>query len=215
MQAKIIIDEFADDDLFGQSKWWGSPDLPTETPYPCYTDEEGNEWSLTFVCQINCADLAAYDTPLPKEGLLCFFARLDYYLGYDDPGADFEGVWDKNNVKVIYVKPEDMNRLEQKILVDDNDVPIALSPRKIRWEVTTEGKDDDYGHKLLGAPFMIPWEDWDAPCEGWKVLLQVDSDEAEDYMLRFMDDGVFYVLINPADLEKGNFDNVRGFMVSM
>ena len=38
---------------------------------------------MQFICQINCADLSAYDTPLPKEGLLLFFANIDYYMGYD------------------------------------------------------------------------------------------------------------------------------------
>ena len=61
----------------------------------------------------------------------------------------------------------------------------------------------------------MPWEDWEEPCEGWKVLLQVDSDEADDFCLRFMDEGVMYFLINPDDLSNARFENVRGAMVSM
>ena len=91
---------------------------------------------------------------------------------------------------------------------------MALPCRRIEWHEETR-KDNCDGHKLLGAPFMIPWDDWDAPCEGWKVLLQVDTDEDDDYTLRFMDDGVFYFLIAPDDLQKGRFSQVRGFMISM
>ena len=73
----------------------------------------------------------------------------------------------------------------------------------------------DCHNKLFGTPDFMPWEDWEAPCEGWRLLLQVDSDEADDFNLRFMDEGVMYFLINPDDLAQGNFDNVRGAMVSM
>lgn len=215
MTVRISLHPAGDDKLFGKSKWWGDPELPVDMDYPNYQDDNGEEYPLTFICQVNCSELAAYDTPLPKEGLLCFFARIDYYLGYDDPEVSCEGVWPLEDTRVIYVAPEDMPRIETKILVDENDEPMALPCRRIEWQYCASGKDDCDGHKLLGSPFMIPWEDWDAPCEGWKVLLQVDTDEGDDYTLRFMDDGVFYFLIAPDDLQKGRFSQVRGFMISM
>ena len=215
MQIKISIDTVAGDDLFGKSKWWGSPDLPQDMDYPCYTDDTGEEWPLTFVCQINCADLQDYAAPLPKEGLLCFFARLDYYLGYDDVGVSGEGVWPSQDAKVIYIPPEEMEILQQKILVDDDDNPLVLPPRKIKFVVSSKNTSGSGGHKLLGKPDLMPWADWDAPCEGWQLLLQVDSDEAEDFVLRFMDEGIMYFLIHPSDLAQSNFSDVRAAMVSM
>lgn len=215
MTVKISLHPAGDDKLFGQSKWWGNPELPVDMEYPHYKGEDGEEYPLTFICQINCSDLAIYDTPLPKEGLLCFFARIDYYLGYDDPDVPGEGVWPADDVRVIYVAPEELPRIETKILIDEDDMPMALPCRRIEWQYSDKGREDCDGHKLLGLPFMIPWDDWDAPCEGWKVLLQVDTDEADDFTLRFMDDGVFYFLIAPNDLKKKCFSHVRGFMISM
>ena len=70
-------------------------------------------------------------------------------------------------------------------------------------------------NKLLGDPDFMPWEDWDEPCEGWKLLLQVDSQEDEEYTLQFMDEGVMYFLIQPDALSRADFSQVRGAMVSM
>lgn len=213
MPIKIKNTTIAQDDLLGCSKWWGSPDLPQGVDYPRYTDCKGEEWEMQFICQINCADLSQYDTPLPKEGLLLFFANIDYYLGYDaEPNG--EGVWDAGETKVIYVAPQEFDLLQQHILVDEEDNPIAIPCRQIEFEFINEDTGTG-GNKLFGAPDFMPWEDWDKPCNGWKLLLQVDSQEDDDYILRFMDEGAMYFLIHPDDLAKGDFTKVRGAMVSM
>ena len=55
-----------DNPLTGRSKWWGEPDMPEELDWPevTVTDKDGETYNdpLTFVCQIRCEDLAAYDT---------------------------------------------------------------------------------------------------------------------------------------------------------
>ena len=53
--------------LVGKSHWWGAPDLPKGTPYPYVTiqDPEGDfDEPLTFISQINCEDIAEFDSPL-------------------------------------------------------------------------------------------------------------------------------------------------------
>lgn len=214
MHIKIKKGDIATDGLFAQSKWWGSPDLPEDVDFPQIIDSDGEAWDMTFICQINCADLSKYDTPLPKEGLLCFFANIDYYLGYDYPEPSFEGIWDAQDTRVIYIAPDKFDSLQQKILVDQDDCPLAFPCRKLEFIFSEEDASGDY-NKLFGTPDAMPWEDWDAPCEGWKLLLQVDSDEDEDYNLQFMDEGIMYFLIKPQDLEKADFSQVRGAMVSM
>lgn len=214
MHIKIHNNKVADNDRFGESKWWGSPDMPADMEYPQYVDSEGESWEMQFICQINLADLSAYDTALPKEGLLLFFAHIDYFLGYDDPEVPGEGVWDACETKVVYVAPDQFENLQQRILVDDNDEPVCIPCREMTFEYAEEDASDCH-NKLFGRPDFIPWEDWEEPCEGWKVLLQVDSDEADDFCLRFMDEGVMYFLINPDDLSNARFENVRGAMVSM
>lgn len=214
MHIKIKINNKSQDDLFGKSKWWGSPDLPAGVDFPQYVDCDGNTWEMPFVCQINLADLSQYDTPLPKEGLLCFFARIDYYLGYDDPNPPMESIWDSEDVKVIYVSPDDYDILQQRILVDEDDNPICIPAREITFEMSEENRSDCH-NKLLGDPDFMPWEDWDEPCAGWQLLLQVDSQEDEEYTLQFMDEGVMYFLIQPDALSRADFSQVRGAMVSM
>ena len=129
MHIKIHNNKVADNDRFGESKWWGSPDLPADMEYPQYVDGEGESWEMQFICQINLADLSAYDTALPKEGLLLFFAHIDYFLGYDDPEVPGEGVWDACETKVVYVAPDQFENLQQRILVDDNDEPVCIPCR--------------------------------------------------------------------------------------
>ncbi len=214
MHIKIKKTRIAEDGRYAQSKWWGSPDLPAEMDFPQIIDANGDAWDMTFICQINCADLREYNTPLPKEGLLLFFANIDFYLGYNEPEPSMEGVWDAQDVRVIYVAPEQFDTLEQKILIDADDNPIAIQCREIELEYSQEDSSGEY-NKLFGSPDGMPWEDWDAPCEGWKVLLQVDSDEADDYNLQFMDEGIMYFLISPDDLSKADFSHVRGAMISM
>ena len=72
-------------ELFGKSKWWGAPDLPAGSPYPVVPmgDTPEDCEPLTFLCQIRCEDLAEVDAEglLPHEGMLYFFAAIDYFLG--------------------------------------------------------------------------------------------------------------------------------------
>ena len=72
--------------LFCGSKWWGDPDMPENMQYPVMEvteDGETYDYPLTFVCQINCEDIAKFDNDgrLPHEGMLYFFAAMDDYIG--------------------------------------------------------------------------------------------------------------------------------------
>ena len=91
--------------LFCGSKWWGDPDMPENMQYPTMeVTEEGEkfDYPLTFVCQINCEDIAPYDkeNKLPHEGMLYFFAAIDDYIGYESPVQNPDGEWPKGRVSV-------------------------------------------------------------------------------------------------------------------
>ena len=58
-----------EDDLFGQSKWWGAANLPEGVEYPFVPYDDGDNDPLPLVCQIRCADLAPFD----PENLLPIF----------------------------------------------------------------------------------------------------------------------------------------------
>ena len=87
---------------------------------------------------------------------------------------------------------------------------MAIAPRSIEFSLD---KTDCDGHKLLGMPFDMPWEDWDAPYQGWIELLQVDSDEDDDFRLNFVDFGMMHVLINPDDLKNKDFSKVTATLI--
>ena len=95
--------------LFCGSKWWGDPDMPENMQYPTMTVEEDGEkyeYPLTFICQINCEDIAKFDPEgkLPHEGMLYFFAAIDQWLGYESPTEQGAGEWPKGHVAVKYAK---------------------------------------------------------------------------------------------------------------
>ena len=84
--------------LFCGSKWWGDPYMPENMQYPTIEvteDGETFDYPLTFICQINCDDIAPFDKEnlLPHEGMLYFFAAIDKWIGYDSPTTNGAGEW--------------------------------------------------------------------------------------------------------------------------
>lgn len=197
----------------GASRFWGNPDLPEGTGYPMYIDDESDEYPYVFVCQINLAELAAFapDSPLPKSGLLSFFAKIDHNLGIM---AATDGIRshlsEPEDVRVLYFP--DTENMREVVLVDDNDEQTAPQEMAVGFADHIERYGDD--HALFARPTHREWEDWDAPCQGWEILLQVDSFEGMDFSLNFMDCGVLDFLISAADLRAGRFDSVRAIILS-
>ena len=188
-----------DEDLFMRSKWWGNPDLPVGFDVP---DD------LTFICQIKCDELAAFDEDnlLPHKGMLYFFAAIDYYFGNFDSYNPTDFYWGSEDVKVFYVEDIENQTFEQIVFVDDEDKPVAMK------ELAIEFSSDDalcYGNKMLGEPYNREWEDWDSPYNGWTELLQVDSDDYDECTLNFMDWGMLHFIINPNDLKNNDFTKVK------
>lgn len=203
MSAIQIILSKTEDDLFCRSKWWGNPDIPDNFVF---------DDSLMFLCQIRCEDLVEYDinNMLPHNGMLYFFCDIAYYLGYYDEFDPPEGpLWDNDYVKVYYVENVDENAFKQ-IVFDDDCFP-NIRERKIDFELV---EDNVEGNKLLGTPYMFEYEDWPTPHEGWINLLQIDSDEDDDFNLMYMDMGMLYLIINKDDLLRFDFKNVKAYLYS-
>ena len=211
--------------LFGQSKWWGFPDMPEDLEYPEvpvreeYVDDAGRDAvdeyddPLTFICQIRCSDLAAVDPEglLPHEGMLYFFAALDYFLGNLDavvsPGL---GEWEAPWFKVLWA-PSCENLHTHSILYEDGAeaclpaVPMAFSCGSAGDSCETTGD----GFQLLGRPF---YDEVAQEMPGMINLLQID--ENDDWNLRFFDCGMLNFLITPADLAARRWSAVRCYLTS-
>ncbi len=211
--AILINTRPSDSALFCCSKWWGNPDLPPQVEYPTMdiTDEDGRpgKYPLTFICQIDCADIAPFDPEgrLPHEGMLYFFAAIDEYLGYDTPEHFGIGQWDRKAVVVKYAKAINMETFNSCILVDDEDRELAEPERAVEFSACDAAAD---GIKLLGVPFF---EEVRELSEGCTNLLQLDCDDSLG--LRFYDGGTLNILIRDSDLSFGNWKRAFGYMHSL
>lgn len=195
------------------SRFWGNPALPEGVAYPMYLDDDGEECPYVFICQINMADVAPYDTEnaLPHSGLMLFFAKIDHYLGYFDYTECIGGhISDPDDVKVMYFPdPQD---LREVVLLDEDEKPFSPEEMQITFSLDFPKYCAD--HALLAEPTHREWATWDAPYEDWQILLQIDSFAGKDFDLNFMDCGVLDFLISPAALKARDFSDVRGIVLS-
>ena len=186
--------------LFCGSKWWGDPDMPDQMEYPTIEvteDGETYDYPLTFVCQINCEDLAAYDPEgrLPHEGMLYFFAAMDKWLGYDSPTLNGLGEWSKGHFVVKYAKSVNFETFQSRIMIDDEGQSLTEPEMEI---VFSECTDEERCIKLLGKPSSA---DVTGKYETLMNLLQIVRDGNLDVEF----DGELNLMIKESDLKFGNW----------
>ena len=209
MAIKINLQE-TQTELFCCSKWWGDPDLPADMEYPTVevTDEDGTyDYPLTFVCQIDCEDIARYDPEgkLPHQGMFYVFAAIDEYLDYGAPYHNGLGEWPKKMVVVKYTKAINFETFRSAILVDDEDQPLSQPALKMTFEPCEDQADCT---KLLGTPFFEEVLQEMPLCENF---LQIDSDTAG---LRFYDGGMLNLLYKATDRAAGKWKLIKAYMSS-
>ena len=186
--------------LFCGSKWWGDPDMPDQMEYPTIEvteDGETYDYPLTFVCQINCEDIAAYDPEgrLPHEGMLYFFAAMDKWLGYDSPTLNGLGEWSKGHFVVKYAKSVNFETFQSRIMIDDEGHSLTEPEMEI---VFSECDDEERCIKLLGKPSSAEVA---GKYETLMNLLQIVRDGNLDVEF----DGELNLMIKESDLKFGNW----------
>lgn len=203
MAIRLTVKE-TDRVLFCGSKWWGDPDMPEAMEYPMTED-----YPLTFVCQINCEDIAKFDPEgkLPHEGMLYFFAALDQWLGYESPLENGIGEWPKGHFVVKYAKEINFETFRSCIMVDEDDNPITEPEREIEF---SECADDADGIKLLGVPF---YEEIRMEYPDMINLLQIDEDD--ELCMRFYDCGMVNLLMKESDLKFKNWKKTKAYLHSL
>ena len=203
MAIRLTVKE-TDRVLFCGSKWWGDPDMPEAMEYPMTED-----YPLTFVCQINCEDIAKFDPEgkLPHEGMLYFFAALDQWLGYESPLENGIGEWPKGHFVVKYAKEINFETFRSCIMVDEDDNPITEPEREIEF---SECADDADGIKLLGVPF---YEEIRMEYPDMINLLQLDEDD--ELCMRFYDCGMVNLLMKESDLKFKNWKKTNAYLHSL
>ena len=139
--------------LFCASKWWGDPDMPENMQYPVMQvteDGETFDYPLTFICQINCEDIAAFDPDglLPHEGMLYFFGAIDELLGYGSPTPTVIGEWPKGHLVVKYAKSINFETFQTCMLTGDEGEALTDDELEISF---SECPDDADGIRILGS----------------------------------------------------------------
>lgn len=188
--------------LFCGSKWWGDPDMPEGMTYPTVQvteDGETYDYPLTFICQINCEDIAQFDKEgrLPSEGMLYFFAAIDKWLGYDSPTSNDTGEWTKGHVAVKYAKSINFETFQSCMMVDDEGQALTEPELTVTFE---ECEDDAPGIKILGVPAS---EETNGKYDGYVNLLQIDNEEA--LAIDFGKGSMLNILMKESDLKFGNW----------
>ena len=190
--------------LFCGSKWWGDPDMPENMQYPTIEvteDGESYDYPLTFLCQINCEEIAQYDPQgkMPHEGMLYFFAAADDYTGYESPVHNPEGEWPKGRIMVKYAKSINFETFQTCMLVGDGDEQLTEPELEI---VFSQCDDDAEGIKMLSL--SVP--------EGYPEhisLLHLVSDSVAG--LDF-GTGALDLLIKESDLGFGNWKKAKAVL---
>ena len=191
--------------LFCGSKWWGDPDMPENMQYPTMDvteDGETFDYPLTFICQINCEDIACFDkeNKLPHEGMLYFFGAIDEWLGYESPFGNGKGEWKKGEFVVKYAKTINFETFQTCMLVDDDDQ--TLTDRELEI-VFSECSDDEDCIRLLGNATKPEVSE---KYPDYLSLLQIVSDNAAG--LNFNDSSL-NVMIKSSDLGFGNWKKIK------
>ena len=192
--------------LFCGSKWWGDPDLPENVQYPTMTVEEDGEsfeYPLTFICQINCEDIAPFDKEgrLPHEGMLYFFGAIDELLGYESPAPTCIGEWPKGNLVVKYAKAINFETFQSCMLVDDEGNSLTDPELAINFE---ECEDDADCIKILGRTVDC---DNSPEIKELTNVLQIGKDEAAGFKCENWKR--LNVLYKESDLKFGNWKKSR------
>ncbi len=239
---KINYTPVEGDQLTGQSKWWGQVDMPEGMEHPMipYNDEYGDD-PLTLVCQIRCADLAPFDTEnlLPHEGILYFFADIDYYVGAmhkEKPTEDEEEPIEEEEDPV-----NDEN--EESYYEEDDERPWyhngmgEWSPETFKV-IYSPTEEELRTHRIMGAdgePYELPAEKITfEPCDpgtldtrllGYPFEVEVEQEfpgyisllqiwEEDRWCFFMYDCGILNFLILPEDLKARRFDRVRLYLHS-
>lgn len=180
----------------GESKLFGNPDVWDGFIWPSVR-ENGAEYDLTFMCQINCEQASAFDESglLPKTGILYFFYDLDTM-----PEAP-----DEKSARVLWYNGE-LFDLHEMILTDEEGNSLAFSEQKIDFEAADA--DEKSSHLLLG--------DMTQSCDFINdrlPLLRIGSLETEDAEIRFKGNGALCFYIEKEKLGACDFSEVEAAQI--
>ena len=189
---KLKISKPKDKLFAGSSKLFGDPHVWDGFEWP-YIEENGERYDLTFLCQINCAEVFPFDKEglLPEAGMLYFFYDLDTM-----PEAP-----DEKSAQVLWYNGE-LSALHEMILTDEDGNSLAFSEQRIDFDVADS--DEKSSPLLLGD--MTQSRDF---IKDYLPLLCIGSLETEDAEIRFKGNGTLCFYIEKEKLGVRDFSHVK------
>lgn len=189
---KLKISKPKDKLFAGSSKLFGDPHVWDGFEWP-YIEENGERYDLTFLCQINCAEVFPFDKEglLPETGMLYFFYDLDTM-----PEAP-----DEKSAQVLWYNGE-LSALHEMILTDEDGNSLAFSEQRIDFDVADANEKSS--HLLLGD--MTQSRDF---IKDYLPLLCIGSLETEDAEIRFKGNGTLCFFIEKEKLGVRDFSRVK------
>lgn len=153
------------------SKLGGMPYLPKDFAWPCFCDE-GDENPLSFLCQINLADVKKYDRDglLPEKGLLYFFYDCDAFrwgFNPEDKGCARVFYFENTEDFVPMAWPEE---IEEDYIVPEMAVRFASCPSYPKYEELEFHSSID-----------CEWEDYDDALEKLGVDMEAENHKLLGY----------------------------------
>lgn len=165
------VDEAAELLAPDSSRIGGKPYLPKDFAWPHFCDE-GDDNPLSFLCQINLADVKQYDVDnlLPERGLLYFFYDCEAFRWGFDPE-------DKGSAHVFYYEDtEGFVPLEWPEGIDEDYIVPEIAVR-----FTQRKSYPMYEELEFHSNVDCQWEDYDEALEE----LGVDLDAQEHKLLGY------------------------------
>jgi uncharacterized protein YwqG len=176
--------------------------MPENMQYPTMEvteDGEKFDYPLTFICQINCEDIASLDkeNKLPHEGMLYFFAAIDDYIGYESPVQNPDGEWPKGRAVVKYAKNINFETFQTCMLVGDEDEQLTEPELEI---VFSECNDNEEGIKMLCCDMDHPENE---------ILLKLVTDTVSGLDIR---NKSISITMKDSDLKFGNWKRAKAVL---
>ncbi len=223
----------------GNTRFGGLPDLPPGVDYPTLTTQDGETRGMQFIAQLDCAQLAPWQSFLPRTGVLYFFIsdqeaftpRVFHYDGASDAlqsaaslSIDDDFVYDDHGVYQPY-RAEAGPHVSVPHFYGDHayyqGAATDLEALEEEYELTealTRDLSEASAVKPIHTINGFVFKQHDTPeLEAASVL----RGRAEDFMVllrvssdsntgfNFWDAGEIYFVIHKSDLAKGDFSNVH------
>jgi uncharacterized protein YwqG len=183
------------------SKFFGVPDVWDGFKWPTAADEEGNEYLIYFMCQINCAEASKHDKDriMPKTGMLYFF--------YDVETGPWEGE------ASLFYYDGDLGKLSPYAgkLPEcvGKELLIAFEPKDygdFSSDEQDDSEEDLSGSFLLGKPTDPEQMGLgDTIDDEWQLVLELDSYIGDGDFNFGGDCGMLCYFVNKSDFAKKDF----------